>query len=247
MPSHRLFLWVRRGLPLAAAGLCLLAAGLHPAMRGWWILGAAIGSGMAWPTFKRGPAYLASRAAQVRFDGLVVRAFRPLARALGREDAWILSFCAWNNRRVRDCFAGRKARRPLLLLPHCIQLSRCKADIFADLANCYSCGLCAVEDLLKGTLEQRWDVTIHNRSAKAYRAARAFRPDLIVAVACTDRLLKGITRLSEVPAYVLPLSLDHGWCVDTSFDVPALFAAMESLAEPRAAGNVQPLGAEGIA
>lgn len=245
--SYGAFLWVRRGLPLLAMAGCLLEALLQPHTRGWWTLGAASCFGIAWPTFKRGGPYLLARPAIIRFDGFMVRLLRPLARALGREDSWILSFCAWNNHRVQECFSGRKARRTLLLLPHCIQLARCKADIFEDLTNCYACGLCSVEDILKGTVEQHWDVTIHNRSHKAYRAAREFRPDLIVAVSCTDRLLKGLTRLPEVPAYVLPLTLAHGWCVDTSFDVPALMATMESLAEPRRSGNVQPLDREGIA
>jgi hypothetical protein len=249
LPTERylVFLWVRRGIPLFAMLMCLLESLLHPLARGWWILGAAICFGVAWPTFKHGDAYLRARQALVRFDGIVVRLFRPLARFLGREDDWILSFCGWNNRRVRECFEGRKARRPLLLLPHCIQLARCKADIFEDLSNCYSCGLCSVEDILRGTLEQRWDVTIHNRSHKAYRAAREFHPDFIVAVSCADRLLKGLTRLPEVPAYVLPLTLDHGWCVDTSFDVSALVTAMDTFMEPRRAAKIQPLDREGIA
>lgn len=241
------FLWVRRGLPLAAMAASLLAALLHPAGRGWWILGAAASFGVAWPTFKRGEAYLQARAALLRFDGAVVRLLRPLARALKQEDGWLLSFCAWNNQRVAECFAGRRAQRTLLLLPHCIQLAHCRADILADLENCYACGLCSVEDVLKGTLERHWEVTIHNRSHKAYRAARELRPDLIVAVSCPDRLLKGLTRLPEVPAFVLPLTLPHGWCVDTRFDVEALQAAMETFAEPRRPANVRTLDREGIA
>lgn len=245
--SPAAFLWVRRGLPLAAMAGCLLAALVQPAARGWWIMGAAAWFGVAWPTFKRGEAYLQARPALLRFDGLVVRLLRPLARSLQREDDWLLSFCAWNNRRVAEVFSGRRAQRTLMLLPHCIQLSRCRADIFTELANCYACGLCSVEDILKGTLEQQWEVTIHNRSHKAYRAARELRPDLIVAVSCPDRLLKGLTRLPEVPAYVLPLALPHGWCVDTRFDMHALKAAMDALSEPRRPANVQTLDREGIA
>jgi hypothetical protein len=249
LPTERYaaFLWVRRGIPLLAMAACLLEALTHPDARGWWTLLAAAFFGIAWPTFKRGDAYLRARPAIVRFDGFLVRAIRPLARLVGREDGWILSFCGWNNRRIRECFQGRKASRSLLLLPHCIQLARCKADIFEDLGNCYSCGLCTVEDILKGTLEDHWDVTIHNRSHKAYRAAREHRPELILAVSCSDRLLKGLTRLPEVPAYVLPLTLAHGWCVDTTFDVAALKAAMDLLVEPRRAANIQPLDREGIA
>ena len=77
-----------------------------------------------------------------------VWALRPLFRRLGLEEAWILSFCAWNNHRVRRRFKHRKARRALVLLPHCIQMARCKADVLTDLSNCYECGLCPVGDFL---------------------------------------------------------------------------------------------------
>lgn len=241
------FLAVRRGLPGAGLLGCLLAAVAHPAGRGWWVLGAAVCFGALWPTFKRGAAYLKARPAQVRFDGLVVRALRPLARLLGREDAWILSFCAWNNQRVAECFQPARARSTLVLLPHCVQLATCRADVFADLGNCHACGLCSLEDVLKDSLERNWSVTLHNRSHKAYRAVREQRPDLIVAVSCPDRLLKGLTRLAEVPAFVLPLALPHGWCVDTTFDLAALRAAMAALAEPRRPARVVELDRSGLA
>ncbi|MBI4913003.1 MAG: DUF116 domain-containing protein [Acidobacteria bacterium] len=245
--GHAGFLWVRRGLPLLLASLSGGAALLVPAWRGWFVLAAAAFFGVAWPTFKRGEAYLRARPAILRFDTFLVRGLRPLARILGREDAWILSFCGWNNLRVRAAFQAPKSRRTLILLPHCVQAAHCRADVFADLQNCYACGLCSVEDVMKGVLERRWEVSITNRSYKAYREARAYRPDLVVAVSCTDRLLKGLAKLSEVPAYVLPLALPRGMCVDTTFDFAALQAAMEALADPRPPAGVMPLGRIGAA
>jgi hypothetical protein len=101
---------------------------------------------------------------------------------------------------------------------------------------------------MNAALLNRWEGRITNRSHKAYREAREYRPDLIVAVSCTDRLLKGLTRLPEVPSYVIPLGLPHGMCVDTDFNVAHLFAAMETLVEPRRPdGDIQPLRREGIA
>ena len=237
------FLWVRRGLPLAGAALALLVAVLHPAGLGWWLLLAAASLAIAWPTFARGDAYLRHRISIIRWDGRWAKAFRPLARLLGKEEAWILAFTAWNNARVREVFEARRASRPLVLLPHCIQMAKCAAPILTDLSKCHQCGLCPVGDVLESTLERVWDARITNRSHKAYREAREFRPDLIVAVSCTDRLLKGLTKLPEVPAYVIPLHLPHGMCVDTEFSVPHLVAAMDALVEPKARGNVQPLNA----
>lgn len=243
------FLAVRRGLPLGLAFLSMLAALLHSPSRGWLLVLAVGCCAEVWPTFKRGEAYLRNRRSIVRWDGFWTLAFRPLARLLGCEDAWILSFCAWNNRRVREAFAARPARRALVLLPHCIQMARCKAEILDDLSNCYECGLCPVGDYFQASLEGRWDARITNRSHKAYREAREFQPDLIVAVSCADRLLRGLVKLPEVPVYAIPLQLPHGMCVDTTFSVPHLRAAMETLVEPRAeaSGKVRLLRREGIA
>jgi hypothetical protein len=245
--SFRAFLLVRRGLPLAGLFLCLGAALLQPSWRGWWILGSAACFGALWPTYKRRAAYLAARPAIMRFDALVVHLFRPLARLLGREDGWILSFCAWNNHRVREIFEARPARRALILLPHCIQLAKCRAEVLDDLQACYDCGLCAVGDLMHAALERGWESRITNRSYKAYREAREYSPDLVVAVSCSDRLLKGLAKLSEVPAYVLPLDLPHGMCVDTRFSFPSLLAAMGALVEPRRTPEVLDLHRKGVA
>jgi hypothetical protein len=241
------FLWVRRGVPLLGMAVALAFSRVDSNHQGWWLLAATAAFFVAWPTFKSGEAYLRQRGSIVRWDGVWVKLFRPLARWMGHEEAWILSFCGWNNFRVRQAFAGRKAQRSLVLLPHCIQMARCKAEIFEDLKNCYECGLCPVEDVLQGTLQRHWEARITNRSHKAYREARAYRPDLIVAVSCTDRLLKGLLKVAEVPAYVLPLTLPHGMCVDTRFDVAHLVSAMDLLAEPRREPRIQPLGATGVA
>ena len=234
---YRLFLAVRRGVPMTLAALLLVLALLEPAgrawPRGWMILGAMAFLVEAWPTFKTGRAFLKARGTILRWDTKWVWALRPLFRSFDLEETWLLSFYGWNNHRVRSAFQHRKARRTLLLLPHCIQMARCKADVLTDLANCYECGLCPVGDYLPLQLQNQWETRIANRSHKAYREARAYRPDLIVAVSCVDRLFKGLVKMTEVPCYVIPLALPHRMCVDTTFSVPHLLAAMGTLVEPR--------------
>ena len=249
---YRLFLLVRRGVPLLGALLLVLLASADPAGRGWYLLGAVALLAEVRPTFFSGKAYLNLRAPIQRWDGLWARAGRPVARWFKAEDAWVLSFCAWNNHRVRQVFQQRKARRALVLLPHCIQMARCKAEILQDLGKCYECGLCSVGELLPLQLERGWETRITNRSHKAYREAREYRPDLIVAVSCADRLLKGLTRLPEIPVYAIALDLPHGMCVDTGFSEPHLMTAMDQLVEPRERvaepqERVVPLQREGIA
>lgn len=248
---YRLFLTVRRGVPvLGAAALVALALRIPEGM-GWFVLGAVFLLAEVWPTFKRGRAYLEARRSITLRDAYWVHALLPLFRQLGLGDRWILSFCGWNNQRVRESFGSRKARRALVLLPHCIQLARCKADVLTELSACYECGQCSVGDLLPMQLTRGWDTRITNRSHKAVREAKAFGPDLVVAVSCADRLLKGLTKVPELPTYAIALALPHGMCVDTTFEVPHLFAAMEALVEARVAapgeGRVTPLHREGIA
>lgn len=244
----RVFLLVRRGAPLAAAAIFMAVAALHPAGRGWWVLAGVGALAAAWPSFLRGQAFLRKRAAIMRQDSLWANALRPLARWLGREEDWILAFCGYNNRRVREAFLERRAKRSLILLPHCIQMARCKAGILDDLEACYDCGLCPVGDYMHAVLLNRWEGRITNRSHKAYREARDYQPDLVVAVSCPDRLLKGLTKMPEIPCYVIPLALPHGMCVDTDFSMPHLLAAMEALVEPRRQPrDIQPLRREGIA
>ncbi|WP_243301220.1 DUF116 domain-containing protein [Geothrix oryzisoli] len=250
LPEERgaLFLWVRRGLPLAASVLAFAGATFHNAGRGWWLLAGVGFLAVAWPSFLRGEALLRNQTTVRRQDGLWAYAFRPLARWLGLEDAWILSYCGHNNQRVRQALGHQRAKRALILLPHCVQLARCKAGILDDLQACYDCGLCPVGDYLNLVLANHWEGRITNRSHKAYREAREYRPDLVVAVSCTDRLLKGLTKMPEIPCYVIPLALPHGMCVDTDFNVPHLLAAMETLVEPRRpSGEVQALRRAGIA
>jgi hypothetical protein len=76
----------------------------------------------------------------------------------------------------------------------------------------------------------------------AYNEARKYSPDIVVAVACTDRLVKGLTRLPEVPSYAIPLDLPHGMCINTTFDFQRLMQVMNTIAEPPSPhSKIQPL------
>ena len=252
--SPGLFLAFRRGIPVALALAALIGAILVPHARLPFLVLAIACLVELWPTFKQGRRYQRDRVSIVRHEGLWVKALRPLARLLGRETDWVLSFCAWNNLQVGRLFEAERARKALVLLPHCIQLASCKAEILTDLTNCRTCGLCPVGDVLENALAERWDVRIANRSHKAYRQAREFAPDLMVAVSCTDRLLKGLLKIPDVPSLAIPLGLPHGMCVDTTFSPSLMVAAMEAYVEPKpepkseaSSSNIQPLHREDIA
>ncbi|MBP1625821.1 MAG: hypothetical protein H6Q00_296 [Holophagaceae bacterium] len=244
-----LFLAVRFGVPGVLALLGLAGAAAMHGVSGWWLLLSVASLAEASQIFQQGSSYLRHRNTLVRRDSLWVRAVRPLMRLLGCEEAWVRSFLAWNNERVEAAFSRAKAQQALVLLPHCIQLASCKAGVTEDIGNCYQCGQCPVGEALESSLVNRWDARIFNRSHKAARCAKECKPDLMVAVSCADRLLKGILKLPETPCFGIPLDLPYGMCVDTRFDTAEVEQAMERLVRPRPerSGNIQPFHADEIA
>lgn len=231
------FLWVRRGLPLTLGCLALGMALVSQAFRGWYLLGAVAFFAEVAPTFLNPRQSLKHRRTLLKRDGLWVKSLLPLMRIFHVEEGWVLAFCAWNNRKVAAHFSLHPSKRALLLLPHCIQIASCKLDVISDLSTCKQCGRCSVGDCVESGFSSGWEMCLSNRSHKAYREARAFQPELVVAVSCWSRLLKGLLKLPEVPCYVIPLQLPHGMCVDTQFNVSHLRAAMAVLTQSRNPSN----------
>ena len=234
------FLSFRVGVPLAGVGLSLAVAFLHPPLLGWAVLvGMALLTELR-TTFRTGRSFMAKRQALLRWDGYWLWALRPVFRAIKMEERWLNSFCAWNNKRVAQAFGGKMAKRPIVLLPHCIQSIKCKAPVVQNPQACHRCGKCVVDPSVCAAERLGWDLRVSPRSRIAYMDAREKCPDIIIAVACSDRLVKGLTRLPEIPSYVIPLELPHGMCVDTVFDFSRLESAMEDLASPRTS-NIHPV------
>ena len=231
--NHIIFILLRRGIPVICVLLFMGLSILNPTGQIWYLLGAMIFLIEVIPTFKRGKSYVNSRIRILRHDLIWVKALRPITRWLNVENAWIMSFCYWNNHRIMQVFQKRKATRAILLLPHCIQATHCNADILKGLNHCYRCNLCIMSELLSMQSKYGCEIRIANRSNKAYEEAQAYNPELIIAISCPDRLLKGITKLLWAPSYVIPLRLDHGMCVNTTFNISELIVAIETLLESK--------------
>ena len=192
-------------------------------------------------TFNSGGLYLAKRRGIVRWDSHWLQVLRPFFRVLRLEDKWLLSFCAWNNQRVWKALAGRQSLTALALLPHCVQSIKCSAKVVEDVQSCTRCGACMIEGIADAAQKCGWDVKIAPRSREAYAEARKSRPDIVIAVACPDRLAKGLFKLPEVPSLAIPLELPHGMCVDTAFDFQGLASAMAHFPSQAQAPKIQPL------
>ena len=239
-----LFLAVRYGIPSLLALLCLTGAVLAHRAQGWWLLLAVVCLAEISATVRSG-----NQEARMRWCGRWVQGCRPIARWLGLEEAWMRAFIAWNNRGIEKHFRQEKARRALLLLPHCSQLTRCKVKITEAIENCPRCGQCPLGEAWPVAATNACETQVFNRSHKAARYARAYKPDLIIAISCTDRLIKGVRKLPDIPCYGIPLELPHGMCVDTTFSTECLLDAVRCMIHPKVepTSNIQPFNIHDIA
>lgn len=222
---------LRLGLPLL--GLFGLGAGFSNSYAAWLpLLGLFALWLLALPFFYQ-KLNLASHKTKTWVDLLFFDLGLLFAKALKLEEMWVDAYRNWNNAFVLKLFAHNKASKSIVLLPHCIQWSSCDAPILDDVMSCYNCGKCSIEDLISSKIINKWDAHITNRSYKAYQATKASKPDLIVAVSCNDRLIKGIRKLPDYPAYLIPLSLPYGMCVDADFSMVELEDSLRLLAQPK--------------
>lgn len=126
-----------------------------------------------------------------------------------------------NNARVLDWLEARPApvANVLLILPRCVRHRCCRPGPGGDLAHSLECRECQLGDLARTARDLGVRALVAFRSHLAYRAARRERPDLIVATACEDRLIKALASVSDIPALLSPLTGMERMCVGAVFDL----------------------------
>lgn len=162
-----------------------------------------------------------------RIRGLTVRLMLPFMELLGRAlgippDRVRLSFIKVNNEMVLASRLKAAAQDVLLLLPHCVQRSRCPHRLSVHVERCAGCGQCPVGGIL--ALCRRWGVrmAIATGGTIARRVVVETRPKLIVAVACERDLTSGIQDAYPVPVYGVLNARPYGPCMDTLVEVDVL-------------------------
>ena len=154
--------------------------------------------------------------------GLLLRVLYPLVMLAGafapsRKEAlqrWIIGL---NNALIER--AGLKTRRILLMMPHCLQVDKCKIRITHDVHNCEGCGKCAIKDLVRIADEQKLDLHVATGGNLARKIVIDCMPEVIVAVACERDLTSGIADVFPVPVYGVYNERPYGPCVNTQVDI----------------------------
>lgn len=174
---------------------------------------------------------------QLRPFVLGVALVRLLLRPFGdREQRYVEWLTRRENDNVRRYLARRPARTVLLILPRCVRRKGCCPDAQTDLSLSLDCRACPLGDMAR--LCDRFGVRalVAFRSHIAFAMARRERPDLILATACHDRLVKARRTVPEFPALLRPLAGMDRMCVNASVDLvwfERQLQAVTARAQPR--------------
>jgi hypothetical protein len=238
----RLFIGLIAGTCLTVCALIVLLwvvpyiglRNIHPYAP--WVLGAVLaaflllvcwaGLGLVLSLVSPRPLPLAKR-----MRGLTIKLLLPLMSLLGRalgfsKEEIHLSFIKVNNELVNRELGRFPASKILLLMPHCLQNSRCDMRLTYDIDNCKRCGLCPITGLL--ALRDRYGVhlAIATGGTIARRIVVQKRPGVIIAVACYRDLSSGIQDTYPLPVYGVLNERPNGPCLDTLVPLDRLEAAL---------------------
>jgi hypothetical protein len=207
---------------------------LHPYAP--WALGALVGVALVlvlWASLGLLLSIVVHRRLPLtgRMRGLTIKLLLPLMSLLGRglgfskEDIHT-SFIKVNNELVLREMGRYDPERILLLMPHCLQNSRCDRRLTYDIDNCKRCGLCPIAGLL--ALRDRYGVhlAVATGGTIARRIVKQKRPAIIIAVACYRDLSSGIQDTYPLPVFGVLNERPNGPCLDTTVPLDRLESAL---------------------
>jgi hypothetical protein len=173
-----------------------------------------------------------------RMRGMTVKLFLPFMTLLGQaigisKNKVRSSFVEVNNELVLRTAGRYKPEEMLLLMPHCLQNSKCKRRLTYSIYNCKRCGKCPINDLI--TLSERYSIylAIATGGTIARRIVIQRLPKMIVAVACERDMASGIQDTYPLPVYGVLNSRPHGPCLDTQVSIESVERAIRRFMQPQ--------------
>jgi uncharacterized protein len=142
------------------------------------------------------------------------------------------SFIKVNNELVAGPNPKYRPAEILLLMPHCLQNSRCAKRLTYDINNCARCGQCPITGLLALSEHYGVHLAIATGGTIARRIVVQKRPKIILAVACERDLSSGIQDSYPIPVYGVLNERPKGPCLDTLVPLDLLEAAIIRFMEP---------------
>ncbi len=121
------------------------------------------------------------------------------------------------------------AKKILVLLPHCIQNSKCDVRLTFDVFKCKRCGKCKIKDLIELAEKYGVAISVATGGTIARKVVKEVRPDAIVAVACERDLSSGVVDTYPLPVIGITNERPNGPCIDTTVDLQKVEKAIEWL------------------
>jgi len=171
-----------------------------------------------------------------RFGRLVSRALSPVYSAAIRCLGLVgipaprihRFFIRLNNDAVRRHVAATRKRNVTILLPFCLQGRRCSVYLDGDASNCKVCGMCQIGELVEIVKGADVNLRIAPRSELAPAIVRETTTDLAIAIACLEKLAKGVIWTYYCPCFCIEASSDGQSCLEPAVDLSIVKEAVES-------------------
>lgn len=169
----------------------------------------------AWTTFLR---------------GFILKVYYPILMLLGaflRGKRIYFQSCIikLNNSLVMQDYY--KVNKILLLLPHCIQNSKCDVRLTFDVFKCKKCGMCKIKDLIELAENNSIAISIATGGTIARKVVKEEKPDAIIAIACERDLSSGIVDTYPIPVLGILNERPYGPCIDTTVSVEKVRHAIQ--------------------
>lgn len=118
-------------------------------------------------------------------------------------------------------------KKILLLLPHCIQNSKCDIRLTFDVFKCRRCGNCKIKNLIEIAKANHISIAIATGGTIARKVVKEVRPDAIIAVACERDLSSGIVDTYPIPVIGILNRRPFGPCIDTTVSLQEVEDALK--------------------
>jgi len=107
----------------------------------------------------------------------------------------------------------------LVLLPSCLQSSKCKQRITNDITECKRCGQCKIKDMIELCEKRGVRCMVATGGRLALSMAKSDQIKGIVAVACEKELQEGMTGVFPKPVLGVINIRPYGPCTDTDVNI----------------------------
>jgi hypothetical protein len=177
-----------------------------------------------------------------KIRGVTIKLFLPLMTLVGElfgisKEKVRASFINVNNGMVLNEGKTFDPDKVLILLPHCLQNSKCKIRLTYNIENCKRCGKCPIGDLLSLRDEYRVKMAIATGGTIARRIVVQNRPELIIAVACERDLSSGIQDTYPLPVFGVLNVRPRGPCIDTLVSLEKIRWALDRFVKDKKHGE----------